>query len=74
MPGEAALIEFLTTRGKYFRVSDPDGIKRLSRRFGLSDEDVREVLSALGFVLVLRIPIRADWIREEVLPEKKERS
>jgi hypothetical protein len=53
-------------------VSDPDGIKRLSRRFGLSEEDVREILSALGFVLVLKIPIRADWIREEVLPGKKE--
>jgi hypothetical protein len=37
----------------------------MSRRFGLSDENVREVLSALGFVLVLKIPIRADWVREE---------
>jgi hypothetical protein len=53
-------------------VSDPDGIKRVARRFGLSEEGVREILSALGFVLVLKIPIRADWIREEVLPEKKE--
>jgi hypothetical protein len=68
------LIEFLKSRGKYFRVSDPDGVRRLSRRFGLGEEDVKEILTALGFVLVLKIPIRADWIREEVLPEKKERS
>ncbi len=55
-------------------MSDPDGVKRMSRRFGLSEENVREILSALGFILVLKIPVRADWVREEVLPEKKEMS
>lgn len=69
-PGEAALIKFLNTRGKYFRVSDPDGLGRLSRRFTITPEDVRKALISLGFVLVLKIPVRAYWVRKEVLPEK----
>lgn len=69
-PGEAALIKFLNTRGKYFNVSDPDGIRRLSRRFGLPEDEVRKALSASGFALVLRIPVRAYWARKEILPER----
>ncbi len=68
-PNEAALIKFLNSRGKYFNVSDPDGIRRLSRRFAITEEDVRKALQALGFVLVMRIPVRAYWVRKEILPE-----
>jgi hypothetical protein len=68
-PEEEALIKFLNSRGKYFSISDPDGLRRLSRRFSLSEKDVQEALHASGFDLVLRIPIKAYWIRKEVLPE-----
>jgi hypothetical protein len=68
-PNEAALINFLNTRGKYFNVSDPGGIKLLSRRFALLEDDVRKALLALDFVLVVKIPTRAYWIRKEVVPE-----
>lgn len=69
-PEEAALIKFLNSRGKYFSVSDPDGLKRLSGRFALSEEEVRKALRALDFTLVLRVPVRAYWVRKEVLPER----
>ncbi len=69
-PEEAALIKFLNSRGKYFSVSDPDGLKRLARRFALSEEEVRKALQALDFALVLRVPVRAYWVRKEVLPER----
>jgi hypothetical protein len=68
-PNEEALIKFLNTRGKYFNVSDPGGIKRLSSRFALSEDDVRKALLALGFVFVVKIPTRAFWIRKEAMPE-----
>jgi hypothetical protein len=68
-PNEAALINFLNTRGKYFSVSDPGGIKRLSRRFALSEDDVRKALLALDFVFVVKIPTRAYWIRKEVVSD-----
>ncbi len=73
-PEEEALIKFLNSRGKYFSVSDPNGLRRLSRRFSLSEKDVREALRASGFDLVLRIPIKAYWIRKEVLPEISEKN
>ena len=66
-PEEAALIMFLNSRGKYFRVSDPDVLRRLSRCFGLPEKDVLEALGASGFELVLKIPIKAYWMRKEVL-------
>ncbi len=69
-PEEAALIEFLNSRGKYFSVTDPNGLRRLSRRFSLPEDNVRSALHASGFDLVLRIPVRAYWMRKEVLPEK----
>lgn len=69
-PEEAALIKFLNSRGKYFSVADPDGLQRLSRRFSLPEDDARRALRALGFDLVLRIPVRAYWMRKEVMPEK----
>jgi hypothetical protein len=64
-PEEAALIKFLNSRGKYFRVSDPDGLQRLSRRFGLPEKDVLVALRASGFDLVVKIPIKAYWMRKE---------
>ncbi len=73
-PEKAALIKFLNSRGKYFSVSDPDGLRRLSKRFSLSEKDVRDALRASGFDLVLRIPIKAYWIRKEVLPETPEKN
>ena len=66
-PNEAALIKFLYSRGKYFSVSDPDGLRRLSRSFALPEENVRNTLRAMGFILVLKIPVRAYWAREEIL-------
>lgn len=63
-PEEAALITFLNSRGKYFRISDPDGL--LSERFGLPEKDIVEALRASGFDLVLKIPIKAYWMRKEV--------
>ncbi len=69
-PEEAALIKFLNSRGKYFSVSDPDGLRRISRRFALSEEEVRKALRALDFTLMMRIPVRAYWVRKEVLPER----
>jgi hypothetical protein len=71
-PEEAALIRFLNSRGKYFSVSDPDGLRRISKRFGLSEKDVLAALRASGFDLVLKIPIKAYWMRKEVLPERPE--
>ena len=71
-PEEAAFIMFLNTRGKYFRVSDPDGLRRLSKRFGLPEKDIQAALRASGFDLVLKIPIKAYWMRKEVLPERTE--
>lgn len=71
-PDIERLIEYLNTRGKYFRVSDPEGVGRLARRFSLSEKDVVEVLRVLHFVLVLKVPVRACWIREEVLPPARE--
>lgn len=71
-PEEAALIMFLNSRGKYFRVSDPDGLLRLSRRFCLPEKDIVTALRACGFDLVLKIPIKAYWMRKEVLPERAE--
>ena len=71
-PEEAAFIMFLNTRGKYFRVSDPDGLRRLSKRFGLPEKDIQAALRASGFDLVLKIPIKAYWMRKEVLPERAE--
>ena len=71
-PEEAALIMFLNSRGKYFRVSDPDGLRRLSKRFGLPEKDIQAALRASGFDLVLKIPIKAYWMRKEVLPERSE--
>jgi hypothetical protein len=71
-PEEAALIVFLNTRGKYFRVSDPDGLRRLSKRFGLPEKDILAALRASGFDLVLKIPIKAYWMRKEALPERAE--
>ena len=71
-PNIVALISYLNSRGKYFRVSDPDGVVRLARRFSLSEKDVKEVLTVLHFVLVIRIPVRAYWAREEVLPAAHE--
>ena len=71
-PEEAAFIMFLNTRGKYFRVSDPDGLRRLSKRFGLPHKDIQAALRASGFDLVLKIPIKAYWMRKEVLPERAE--
>lgn len=69
-PEEAAVINFLNSRGKYFSVADPDGLRRLSRRFALPEDDVRNALRASGFDLMLKIPVRAYWIRKEVLPMK----
>ena len=69
---EAALIMFLNSRGKYFRVSDPNGLRRLSKRFGLPEKDIQAALRASGFDLVLKIPIKAYWMRKEVLPERPE--
>ena len=71
-PEEAALIMFLNSRGKYFRVDDPDGLRRLSKRFGLLEMDIEAALRASGFDLVLKIPIKAYWMRKEVLPERPE--
>lgn len=71
-PEEAALIIFLNSRGKYFRVSDPVGLRRLSKRFGLPEKDIQAALRASGFDLVLKIPIKAYWMRKEVLPERVE--
>jgi hypothetical protein len=71
-PNIQALIKYLNSRGKYFRVSDPDGVGRLARRFSLSEKEVKEVLRVLHFVLVVRIPVRAYWSREEVLPAARE--
>ena len=71
-PEEAALIRFLNSRGKYFSVSDPDGLRRISRHFGLPEKDVLAALRASGFDLVLKIPIKAYWMRKEVLPERAE--
>jgi hypothetical protein len=71
-PEEAALIMFLNSRGKYFSVSDPDGLRRLSNRFGLPEKDVLAALRASGFGLVLKMPIKAYWMRKEVLPERAE--
>lgn len=71
-PEEAALITFLNSRGKYFRISDPDGLRRLSKRFGLPEKDIIAALRASGFDLVLKIPIKAYWMRKEVLPERAE--
>ena len=71
-PEEAAFIMFLNSRGKYFRVSDPDGLRRLSKRFGLPEKDIQAALRASGFDLVLKIPIKAYWMRKEVLPERAE--
>ena len=71
-PEEAAFIMFLNTRGKYFRVSDPDGLRRLSKRFGLPEKDIQAALRASGFDLVLKIPIKAYWMRKEVLPVRAE--
>ncbi len=56
----------------FLSLLDPDGIARLAGRFSLPEKDVREVLTVLHFVLVIRIPIRAYWIREEVLPAARE--
>ncbi len=66
-PNETALIKFLNSRGKYFSISDPDGLRRLSIQFGLPEEDVCRILRAKGFILSIRIPIRAHWARKEVL-------
>ncbi len=71
-PKEAELIKFLNSRGKYFRVSDPDGLRRLSKRFGLPEKDILAALRASGFDLVLKIPIKAYWMRKEVLLERAE--
>ncbi len=71
-PEEAELIKFLNSRGKYFSVPDPDGLRRLSRRFGLPEKDVLAALRASGFDLVLKIPVKAYWMRKEVLPERDE--
>jgi hypothetical protein len=71
-PEEAALIVFLNSRGKYFRVSDPNGLRRLSKRFGLLEKDIVAALRASGFDLVLKIPIKAYWMRREFLPERAE--
>jgi hypothetical protein len=68
-PNEEALIKLLNTRGKYFSVSDTGGVKRLSRSFALSEDDVRKALRASDFVFVIKIPTRAYWIRKEALPE-----
>jgi hypothetical protein len=65
---------FLNSRGKYFRVSDPDGLRRLSKRFGLPEKDIIAALRASGFDLVLKIPIKAYWMRKEVLPKRSEDS
>lgn len=67
---EESLIKFLNTMGKYFTVSDPNGVRRLSRDFALPEEETRHILSALGFVLLMRLPVRAYWARKEVLPER----
>ncbi len=69
-PEETVFIKFLNSRGKYFRVSDPEGLRRLSKRFGLPEKDILVALRASGFDLVLNIPIKAYWMRKEVLPEK----
>jgi len=69
-PEEKALIQFLNSRGKYFRIADPEGLRRLSRRFAVPEEDVKNALRASGFDLMLRIPVRAYWMRREVMPEK----
>jgi hypothetical protein len=69
-PEEIALIQFLNSRGKYFRVADPEGLQRLSRRFSVPEDDVKNALHASGFNLVLRIPVRAYWMRREVIPKK----
>lgn len=58
------MITFLNSRGKYFRISDPDGLRRLSKRFGLPEKDIVEALRASGFDLVLKIPIKAYWMRK----------
>lgn len=71
-PEEASFIRFLNSRGKYFRVSDPDGLRLLSKRFGLPEKDIVAALRASGFDLVLKIPIKAYWMRKEVLPERAE--
>jgi hypothetical protein len=68
-PEEKALIQFINSRGKYFRVADPEGLRRLSRRFSVPEDDVKNALRASGFDLVLRIPVRAYWMRREVMPE-----
>ncbi|VVB63289.1 Uncharacterised protein [uncultured archaeon] len=71
-PEETELIMFLNSKGKYFRVSDPDGLRRLSKRFGLPEKDIQAALRASGFDFVLKIPIKAYWMRKEVLPERGE--
>jgi hypothetical protein len=67
---EESLIGFLNTMGKYFTVSDPNGVRRLSRDFALPEEETRHILSALGFVLLMRLPVKAYWVRKEILPDR----
>ncbi len=69
-PEEMSLIKFLNFRGKYFSVADPEGLRRLARRFAVPEDDVKNALRASGFDLVLRIPVRAYWMRREAIPEK----
>ncbi len=71
-PNCIELKDFLYTRGKYFRVDEPYGVRRLSKLFEVPEEDVRRALRSCGFTLLIRIPISAYWLREEIIPGSRD--